>query len=54
MPASNLRAIGLADTRPKVTYGTLTGEALERVRQENRRVVLKVRWVPDGKTHGHD
>jgi chemotaxis protein MotB len=54
MPSSNLRAIGLADTRPKVTYGTLTGEALERVRQENRRVVLKVRWVPQGKTHGHD
>ncbi len=54
IPSGNLRAIGLADTRPKIGYGTLTGDALERVRQTNRRVVLKVRWIPPGETHGKD
>ena len=52
IPSSNLRAIGLADTRPKLSYGTLTGDALARVRQANRRVVLKVRWHSDSETEG--
>ena len=54
IPSANLRAIGLADTRPKLSYGTLTGDALDRVRQANRRVVLKVRWIPTNEATDKD
>lgn len=38
-----LRIVGYAETRPKVPFEGLTGEALEKARAENRRVSILVR-----------
>ena len=44
---AHIRAIGLADTRPKVPYLEATGPDLDQIRETNRRVVMKVRWLTE-------
>lgn len=45
VPPGQIRAISLADTHPKVPYDVSDAVSLEAVRAQNRRVVMKVRWL---------